>query len=70
MNWIQNLIYRWQHRNDTPDQKAQELKKAKSAVVEAYNQVKESLKDEPATREMHDAFDAMDGLCDSLEIDK
>ena len=70
ISWARHLIYRFKHRNDTPEQKAHELQKAKTELKKAYGDLKEAFQNEPATRELMETFDSMDDLCESLEVNK
>lgn len=61
------LLYWWNHRKDTPQQRHQNFLKAKAEVVIAMREVQESLKDEPATKVVHELYNILDESCEVLE---
>ena len=64
-----NLLYWWNHRKDSPAQRKLNLRIAKHDLLMALRGVQKTLTELPASKEVHDAYNKIDSLCNELESD-
>lgn len=64
--WFKISLIKFRHRNDSVEQRAEYLDNLKAQLKQSIQAVKEDLKDEPATRELHELFDSLDEVSNDI----
>lgn len=59
--------YIWKHRNDTKEQQQANFKQSKENLREAWANLKMEFDSDPATKEIHEAYEGMEEVFRELD---